>query len=437
MSESSNRSSSGSKNLRPLLVAAACALCLAFGVVVFRSLAAMREGPSQKDSRERGLYARVRLAKPGKQTAPLQGFGTVRPKRRVALSAELSAPVIEVHPRLKVGEAIKAGETLIVLDRARLELRRESCESRKALLAARREALEEECGSLGAMRVHCEELLSVANDEVSRLQKLIERGVGTASGLDGARQQALGLKTQLVSVKGQLAALGPRRSELAAQERGLEVEAREIQLDLSRATIVAPFDALIESVSVEAGDYAVLGRPLLSLVDLQCFEIPVSLTGEQLAELAPAALESGSELAAVRVSWLDGGQSRQEWTGRIARIEDIDARTRTFVLVVEVQKPWGDEPVKKPLMRPGMFCELALPGRDYDNACLVDRLLVEDGLMKVERQGRLDFVEVEVLRTLPQGRALIRGLEPEDRIVVSVVPVPVRGLLLEPQLEEP
>lgn len=437
MSEFSQTSVSNRKKRRPLLMATTCALCLGLGLVIFRSLAALREGPSQKDTQERGLYTRVRRAKPGKQTAPLQAYGTVRPKRRVALSAELSAPVLEVHSRLKVGEAVKAGETLIVLDRARLELRRESCESRKALFVARKEALEEECNSLSAMRAHCEELLSVASDEVSRLQKLIERGVGTASGLDAARQQALGLKTQLVSVKGQLASLPPRRAELAAQERGLEVEAREIQLDLGRATIAAPFDALIESVSVEAGDYAALGRPLITLVDLQCFEIPVSLTGEQLAELAPAALESSSERAAAQVFWLDGGESRQEWKGRIARIEDIDARTRTFVVVVEVLNPWGDEPVKKPLMRPGMFCELALPGRDYENACLVDRLLIEDGLMKVERQGRLDFVEVEVLRTLPQGRALIRGLGPEDRIVISIVPVPVRGLLLEPQLEEP
>ena len=66
-----------------------------------------------------------------------------------------------------------------------------------------------------------------------------------------------------------------------------KVSLAQAELDLSRTKIVAPFDCYISNLSVDEGTYAVVGQPLVAIVDRDSFRVHAYFQENKLRSIQP------------------------------------------------------------------------------------------------------------------------------------------------------
>lgn len=144
-----------------------------------------------------------------------------------------------------------------------------------------------------------------------------------------------------------------------------EVNVREAKLTLERSVITAPFDGVLERVSVAVGERISSGQEVAMVVDL------VNLRIEARVQESDIALLRNNGEARVTVAALPGIPVR----GRITAILPmVDSVTRAGTAVVRLR---GDG-----MLRPGMYVDVEL-----EATRLPDRIIVPDRAV-IEREGR-------------------------------------------------
>jgi RND family efflux transporter MFP subunit len=239
--------------------------------------------------------------------------GTVESRTVSLVASEVEGLVAELLVR--DGDAVKAGQPLARLRTATLELKLQ------AKSAEHREA-------------------------VSRL-KLAERGLERARDLFGSRAIS---QQQLDESVYDVDAWKGRADKLVA-------DIAQIELDLERSAIRAPFAGVVVARRTEVGEWIELGDPVVELLSLGEIEINVEVP-ERYFEI----LRRGSG-AAVRFESLPG----VEVDGRVsAIIPRADPQARTYPVKIRIPNRGGRIGV-------GMLAEVLLPVGDTYRATLVPK----------------------------------------------------------------
>lgn len=232
-----------------------------------------------------------------------------------------------------------------------------------------------ELGDRGARRAATLARLSQAETEFRTRSQLNQRGVASANAVASARSN-----------------MDVLRAELAQ----LEVEIRRLE-------IYAPFNGLVDSVPVDEGSLLQPGSVCATLVDPDPIRIVASVAEKDLPELtlgtpARARLATGERVA-----------------GRIVYIsQTADAATRTFAVEVELPNP-------DYTLRAAVSAEIDIPllGQTAMQVPQSALTLGPDGrlgVMTVEA-GSARFKPVELLRDNDSG-AWVGGLSAAARIIV-------------------
>ena len=273
--------------------------------------------------------------------------GRTEPSRKATLSAETKGRVIAVEATK--GAHVKAGDVIIRIDPG----------DRKARLSEARALIS---------------------------QRQLEYDAGKKLSLKGYQSQ-----TKLAEAKANL------RTALA--------QLKQIQLDIERTTIHAPFDSILQERAVEVGDYLGVGDPVAVLVDLD----PV-LVVAQVAE---------REIGGIR---LDQPGTARLVTGAvmIGRVRYVSAvgetGTRTFRIELEI--PNEDDNVAA-----GLTAELRLqlnevPAHLVSSAVLTLTDVGAIGVKSVDEGGVVRFHAVGIEADTPEG-IWITGL-PEELDIITV-----------------
>jgi multidrug efflux system membrane fusion protein len=179
----------------------------------------------------------------------------------------------------------------------------------------------------------------------------------------------------------------------------------QIELDIQRTRIVAPFDAVVLDRSVEIGDYLAIGDPLTHLVDSD----PLIVVGN-INEKDIGALGIGSKGKA-RIL---GGP---ETPGTIRYLAPVaDESTRSFRVELAIPNP-------DRTLRVGTSAELILGAEEITAHVISAGLLTlaDDGtigVMTVDNRDIARFVPVDLVGSADQG-AIVTGL-PEAARIISV-----------------
>jgi len=368
--------------LAPLVVVLA-------GAYVARVLIEGRTAPPRSEPPPRVLPVETISVEIEDRDRHLEAWGTVQPVRSVVLRPTVTGPVVEVHPELLAGGRVPAGAPLVRIDPRDYEL---GIAVARAEVASAEADLEVERGNA-----------SVAARELELLAGDIE--------LDEAERR-LALREPVVAQRE--AALENARAQLARAE-----------LDLERAVIAAPFDALVLGEDVEVGTDLRAGTQVATLVDTSVFLVEVSVPLSRLGALRG----TGS---AARV-WPAGAASAAPLEGTLARLSgEVEPTGRTARVQVEVAAPLDVESGAPLLL--GSFVRVELPLRTVPSAAAIPRGALREGdeVWLVDPEGLLEIRPVEVaLRG--DGEVLVSdGLESGDVVVTSSISVPVPGMRVEP-----
>jgi HlyD family secretion protein len=218
----------------------------------------------------------------------LVASGHVEAPHRVEIGAQLIGTVARVP--VAEGQAVSAGQDLIVLDDTESRATLEQAELAVRLAQARLRQVREVQAPMARQAVRQAQVtLDNARTQLKRQQDLFNQAFVGQAALDEARKSVDLAQAQLASAGEQLKSLLPTGSELDLAQAALDqarASAGAARARLGYATIRAPADGVLISRDVEPGDVVQPGKALMVLSPAGETQLVVQVDEKNLALLA-------------------------------------------------------------------------------------------------------------------------------------------------------
>lgn len=392
---------------------------LAVGVGMFAYLKSTAREQPAAEIKERIWRVEVQEVVPRTLTPTLTLYGQVETPKRLKAAAPAASIVEDVV--VKEGDRVTKHQLLVRLDERdflpRLRQARAEVEELRALIASEDNRYQSDQKALR----HEEELLALARAEVERNKALQKRQLGAESALDKARQDAARQALTVTSRRYSIDDHRARLEQLKARLVRAEAQLQEKELEYERSSLRAPYDGIVASVAVTAGDRVRQSDILVEMYALDDLEVRARIPAPYQEELLRAQgegkrLTGGAERGGGRIKLrLDriSGQASPSGVDGLFRIDQGAALLRTGqVLRFQLQR---------------------LPQRD---AVAVPYQAVYGGnrIYKLV-EGRMEGIQVEPLGGYVDGdeKLLVRSeaLSAGDRIVITHLPNAISGLRAE------
>lgn len=331
--------------------------------------------------------------------------GSLQPARRLVLPAQVGGEIVWVHPDLEIGGLIERGETLAEIEKADFELAVRQAEAGLEEAQAR---LELEQGQQAIAREELEYFQNQADQIEER-----------------AREDLILREPQL-----RIARAAVRRAES---------DLDQAKLRLSRATIEAPFDCIIESESIEIGQIVQPGATIAEILGTAEAHVEARVPARHLANLdIPRwnAKEGSGGTATYQM-----GEIEIQREIRIKRLAgSLDRSGRMARLLCVLEDPFGfaerevgpasfEDEEKRPMLF-GAFIDVELKVAREQSLFEVPAGVIRNRgrLFVMTSEGKLAIREPEVFLRGPESIYLSSGLESGDRIVTSLIANPIEGM---------
>ncbi len=315
----------------------------------------------------------------------VSSFGTVQPRTRSALVAQVRGQIVAVQPSFRPGGFFSAGDILVTIDRRDYE-----ADVRIA-----------EAALMDALQAEAQE---AARAEQARL--------------DWRRLGAAGeAPTDLVLRKPQLQAARARvisaRSALAKAE-----------LDLERTQVRAPFDGRVLAQQVDVGQVVTVGAPLAEVFATDYVEVRLPLRN---ADLAFVNLPEAVGAAPLPVTLHSSLGEPRSWRGQIVRTEGaIDETARQLHVVAQIDDPFGiaEAPAAaasagRPL-KIGEYVTAQVTGKRVPNALVIpSEAIYQNAYVYVVERDRLQRRPIEIAWQNGVDSLVASGLAAGDALVTT------------------
>ena len=281
----------------------------------------------------------------------IRGSGTVRPKSQIVMSSQVAGRVEWASPAFASGGRFEKGDLLLRIEEADYVNR---VDAASAAVAQRQVEV-----------LQWEEEQALAREEY---QRMLAR-----EGMDAPDSASL-------------SSLIFREPQLQAAQAGLrsaEAQLADARLALGRTRLVAPFDGIVRSKSVDVGQYVAPGQNLGSLYDTDEVEIVVPLTDTE-ASLVEGLWEAGAGDEATRIPATvraTFGGREYEWPAYVDRAEGaLNQETRAVDVVVRVPDPFmSDETGRRPPLLLGTYASVDIQGVAREAYAVLPRMALRDG----------------------------------------------------------
>ena len=353
---------------------------------------------TEPEEKERAVrIVQVARVMPSTEQITVAAEGQVVPARRVTIIPQVSGLVVEHHEALVPGGLVSAGEELLRIDRSDYELALREKE------AAAQQAIFEQEVERGRQVV------------ASREWSLLEENLG-----EGEVNRALVLRE-------------PHLRRIEAMLRMATNEIARAQLDLSRTSIKAPFNAIVLEENVEQGQVVDSGNAICTLAGTDEFWVQATLAVDKLRWIQlPGPGREGASATVV----LDT-EKPVEWKGSVVRLlSDLEPTGRMARVLVSVKDPLRlkEERGSMPLLL-GSYVQVRIDAGQLENVLAIPRLALREGnqIWVVDERNELQIRSAEILWTR-RDTVLIRNvIEPGEQLIVSHLKAPLPGMKVNPQ----
>jgi len=353
-------------------------------------IATKQEPPRAEKPLEGSLVEVIRIGA-GRHEVDLNAKGTVVPAMEIILQAEVGGRVTWQSKELVPGGRFKKGEPIVKVDNRDYRLVVESVRSevRRARLdytleKRRAEVAKREWNSFGE---------TDASDEQRALA-----------------QREPQLEAALLAVKAAESAL------------------KKAELDLQRATMRAPFNAMVVTESVDLGQLISPQTTVARLVGTDEYHVQVSVPIASLRTIrARTQDEPGSPVTIIQRV----GQGTIQRPGEVIRqLPDLDPGGAMARILVRIANPLGDKS-ELPLLL-GSFVDVAIEAQPIQGAIRVPRVALHNGrnVFVMNDHDLLEIRDVEIVWGEPDAVLVRGGLQPNERVVISRIATPIPNMLL-------
>ena len=364
-----------------------------FAMIVAYGLLATAPQPEQIEPEE--VATAIRVIRIKKQSIQLEVLsqGNVLPRIQSELIPEVSGRVKWMSPKLVSGGYFDKDEILLSID----DRDYRSSVARNQARVTRAKAEDEH-----------------TRFELRRMQELVKNKLTSQSSLENALRNERVAQATLVEAK---------------------ISLEQAQRDLWRTEIRAPYEGLVRTKRVDLGQFITRGQSVASIYASDSVEVRLPVADRQLAYLdlplgyrgeLPDALSPE-----VVLSTTYGGQ-RYEWIGKLVRTEaEIDSKSRMINAIVRVDNKFDDGHPPLPI---GLFVAASIKGRTVDNIVSLPRAALrnQNQVLIVDKNNRLRYRSVEVMRFEKDKVIISAGLEDGEVVSISPIQTVIDGMRVEP-----
>src|SRR5512134_607004 len=206
----------------------------------------------------------------------------------VGIAPEVAGPVIEVN--VEDNQRVEVGQVLFRVDPRRYEVAVESAEAALAEAGQTIGASTAQVAAAEAKLTEAQSRLANIREQGGRVLELVSQGWYAAARGDQARTE---IETAEAEVEGAAADLEEARQRLGPEgENNPEIRAAlaalaKARLDLLDTTIIAPSEGLITNLQISTGQYATVGQPVMTFIDIRSVWITAAMRENNLGNLKP------------------------------------------------------------------------------------------------------------------------------------------------------
>jgi len=328
----------------------------------------------------------VEMAEVREYDVMVKSHGVVAVSKRSVLSSEVTGKVIEVSPRLKVGEVLEEGEVVIRVDDT--DYQADLSTAKTSLIDAQTNLQLEQAR---------------ANQALRDWKKL---GRGEPSDL-------VARKPQLAAAKARIDAV--------------EVQIQIAERTIAKTAITAPYKMKVMSKHTEIGNFVTSGGRIVEGHAVEDYEVRLPIPMDEYQFIAGSSETNGAELL---LNASIGGQL-YEWEAYIDRSEGgIDTSTVSIPVIVIV-KPSDDGVFPYP--PPGLLVKASISAKTITDKIVIPRLALRTGnkVLTVDGDNRLHIRQVEIVYTDKNYAVISSGIEEGEFLVVSPIEAPVDDMLVK------
>ena len=321
--------------------------------------------------------------------------GTVQARTNTLVTAEVSGVIENVSYRFSPGSFFDKGDVLVKIDPTEYEAALANAKGR------------------------------LAN---ARLALAQEKALGDQAKMDWD-EMGKGKPSELVLRL-------PQLEKASADLESARAAIRLAERNLSRTTVRAPYDGLVQEKFVDIGQ-TVSARitQLARIFSVDVVEVRLPISAKQAGYITlPETYRDGSvsQPNPKVVITATAGSRTWTWEGVIDRTEGvIDTATRQLFLVALVEDPYGRSTMTdRPPLKVGQFVEARVQGRDLGNGFVIPRAALKPGDMVnlIAANNRLEITPVSVAQAGLEKVFITSGLQDGDRICLTPLSIVVDGM---------
>ena len=339
--------------------------------------------------------------------------GTIRAKQQAALGFEVTGRIASVH--CDEGDVVQQGQSLAILDTKALQARRSainaSLSQAGAVLAElkagpRSQTIE----SMQAQLTEAQSTFKLAELTLQRRTRLKHSRSISESEFDNAVYSHQAAQARVESFSQQLKELqaGTRIERVNAQAAAvqqLESSLNEIDIQIEKSNLKAPFAGKIVSRMIDPGGIASASVAILKIVDFENLEAVIGLPFETSQSIS----DSQHEI-------LVGDRTYE--ASLLAKIQELDPATRTQNAIFQLSSSAGETVI------PGQLCQIEIETHIECIGHWVPASALNNGIRGLwslrvvnPETSRAERCDVEVVYT-DGDRALVRGTVKDDALVI-------------------
>src|SRR5215472_12489230 len=342
----------------------------------------------------------VVVAKVSQKLMPVEvsSVGNVEPVSTVAIKAQVSGELLEVH--FKEGDFVHKGQLLFTIDSRPFQ---NQVRQAQTAIAREQAGLQRAEANLARDKAQAE----YANAQAQRYNRLTQRGLVPTDTSDQIKSQAAALEG---SIRADEAAIESARANIKAQEGALE----GAKLQLSYCTIYSPIDGRTGAVMLKAGNLVKIADAAIVVIN-QVNPIYVNFTVPQ--QYWPD-IKEDVDGRALRVSATIPQDSGKPVSGTLTFVDNIvDSTTGTIHLRGTFENTQNR-------LWPGLYVNVLLTLSQQPNATVVPAHAIvstQNGsyVYVVKRDNTVEQRTVAPNRTVENEAVVDKGLQPGEVIVTD------------------
>jgi RND family efflux transporter MFP subunit len=323
--------------------------------------------------------------------AGYEATGTVRARTSGAISSRIMGYVQQVS--VQVGDRVRQGQLLITIDSSDLEPNVRRAEAGRTEAQS---ALPEADSAVAAAKAN----LDLAQTTFKRIEDL-------ASKNSISRQEFDESSARLKAAQANYEMARARRTQLDSKLAQADQEVRSASVMRDYARIAAPFAGVVTAKSVEPGNLATPGAPLLTIEKEDGFRLEASVDESRLASV------KAGQSARVFIDSIG-----EDLTARVGEVvPSVDPGSRTYIVKIDLPA--------NPKIRSGMFGRALFQTGSRSAVTAPASALVERGQLQavyVLEDGRARTRLVTVGARSKDAVEILSGLSAGE-LLVAVIPL--------------